>query len=104
MSLKFCPNCNKLITKQGNCTCGHEIKEFSLHITEPQKQKEEKGKEILIEQKPTSGFPHICQKCGHTEAEVIDVGVAVSDEAGIYLFKCLKCSYVERQADGSCNM
>jgi len=104
MTLKFCPNCKKIIMQTGNCTCGYEIKEFSLQITEHQKPKDKRSNEILLEEKITQGFPHMCQKCGHNEAEVIDVGVSVSDEAGIYLFKCIKCGYVERQADGSCNM
>lgn len=104
MTLHFCPNCKKIILKTGNCSCGHEIIEFNLHSTETPKQKQHKSHEILIEEKITIGFPHICKKCGHNECLIEDVGVSVSDEAGIYLFKCLKCNYVERQADGSCNM
>lgn len=104
MALNFCPNCNKIIIKTGNCSCGQEIKEFSLHSIEISKEKSKKGEGIFIEEKIKTGFPHICQKCGHNECEIADVGVSVSDEAGIYLFKCLKCNHIERQADGSCNM
>jgi len=104
MTLKFCPNCKKIIIQIGNCSCGFEITEFNLYSTEQGKPPKEKGQGILEEEKITTGFPHICQKCGHNEAEVVDVGVSVSDEAGIYLFKCIKCSHIERQADGSCNM
>jgi DNA-directed RNA polymerase subunit M/transcription elongation factor TFIIS len=104
MTLNFCPNCKRIIIQTGNCTCGFEIKELQIISSETQKLPEQKGQGILIEEKITTGFPHICKKCGHNECLIKDVGVSVSDEAGIYLFKCLKCSYIERQADGSCNM
>ena len=58
----------------------------------------------LEENKESSvGFPNTCKKCGHEGADVADLGAAYSDEANIYLFKCKKCGFTERQADGSSN-
>lgn len=103
----FCPICKNLIKINNNkasCECGYKSDNFNLTSTEKTKEKSKKGEGIIIEEKITTGFPHMCRKCGFNEAEVIDVGISVSDEAGIYIFKCLKCGFVERQADGSCNM
>ena len=112
--LKFCDSCGKPLmvekTKQGIigvCSCGFKSEEiFEISSFEETIKVEEKGEGIIEHSKEIieNTFPHICRKCGHNGAEVIDVGVKVSDEAGIYLFRCAKCSFTERQADGSCNM
>jgi len=66
-------------------------------------KKIEKGEGIFENNDETSGFPHKCPKCGHDEADVVDLGAPYSDESNIFLFKCKKCGHVKRQADGTGN-
>ena len=74
----------------------------NLNFTEKTK-KTQKGDGIFEQEENKEGFPHTCKKCGHSESEVHDLGAQYSDESNIYLFKCMKCGFVERQADGSGN-
>jgi len=109
-SAQFCDVCGKILeiktTKEktfGICKCGY-VKEIedSVSVSEKGRRKQKVGKgvaEAVVEK----GFPHICKKCGFGECEVYDLGASWSDESNIYLFKCKKCGFVERQADGSSN-
>ena len=75
-----------------------------MEYKEKLKKKEELGDGVLdLEEHESEGFPHECGKCGHTEADVVDLGQQYSDEASIYLFKCKKCGNVKRDAYGSGN-
>lgn len=107
----FCNECESLLTlfqsREGNvigiCSgCGkfHEMK-IKLESTEKITHKE-LGKGIAKDD-ITIGFPHTCIKCGHNKCEVFDLGAPYSDESDIYLYKCKKCGFVERQADGTGN-
>lgn len=106
----FCDKCGKMLDiklqgdKQiGICKCGC-IKEIqSFNFTDRIYKPEEKAKGILDNKESSKGFPHICDKCGHTEAYIHDLGASYSDESNVYLFKCKECGYVKRQADGSSN-
>jgi hypothetical protein len=51
-------------------------------------KKIEKGEGIFENNDNTLGFPHKCPKCGHEEADVVDLGAPYSDEYNIFLFKC----------------
>lgn len=68
-------------------------------------KKIEKGEGILnLEQDDMDkGFPHKCKKCNNDFADVVDLGISYSDEAGVFLFKCKKCGNVERDAFGTGN-
>lgn len=88
------------------CSCGNKklIREDeTINAEETQPKKDLRSSEVLSEKHDTSGFPHICSKCGHGECEVIELGVFYGDEVGVYLFKCKKCGYSERQSDGTGN-
>lgn len=108
----FCDSCGKILEiktsqngkKFGLCTCG-SIKEVNSDImtSDRPKEKEKIGEGIVIEEKEKKGFPHKCKKCGCNESEVHDLGASYSDESSVYLFKCLKCGHVERDAYGSSN-
>jgi len=111
MTLEFCPICKNLLKIKtenertiGFCSCGFK-KESGIEISaiEKNKKKPEKGKGIAENKPDLDGITNKCKKCGFDKAEIIDLGVQISDEAGIYLFKCKKCGHQERQADGSCN-
>lgn len=74
----------------------------SLEFSEKGKKKQE-AKGVLEQEKQGEGFPNVCDKCGHTQADVHDLGAPYSDESNVYLFRCKKCGHVKRQADGSGN-
>ena len=106
MAIPFCPNCGKILNVEneiGKCRCGYNQKIEKDFSNSEKIFKTEIGNGI-IDEKNSAGFPHKCKKCGCEESEVVDLGAGVADEANIYLFKCKKCSNVERQADGSCNL
>ena len=67
------------------------------------KEKEQRGSGIITEEPLSGGFPHICKKCGYGECDVVDLNPPYSDESNIYLYRCKKCFFVERQADGTGN-
>ncbi|MFA5993300.1 MAG: hypothetical protein WC796_06345 [Candidatus Pacearchaeota archaeon] len=109
--MEFCDNCGKLliVKKVGSCSCGFSKEITKELVVSEQIQKVRKKGEGIIDsenenRKEMEGFPHDCKKCGHGEASVSEVKTGYSDEADIYIFKCKKCGFVERQADGCSNM
>ena len=116
-ALHFCDKCGEImgVNKQMGlsmaiCACGN-YKQVSSDITIKDKlsAKKDIGRGVLdanagIHNKEDEGFPHICPKCNYGEADVKDLGAFLSDESNVYLFKCRKCGYVYRQADGCSNM
>ena len=109
----FCDECGNILDvklvdrkKFGFCSCGF-VKEVSSEVISDEKEPERVkiGEGIINENssEKLSGFPHTCKKCGCEESEVYDLGASYSDESNKYLFKCKKCGFVERQADGSGN-
>ena len=108
--MEFCPDCGRVLSIRsnefrmiGSCRCGF-FKEVERGFLPSEKRViSEKGQGVLETEKEAEGFPYICEKCGHGESEVCDLEASYSDESNIYLFKCKKCGYVERQAEGSGN-
>jgi len=108
MKSLFCGKCGKLMKIEdrngktfGKCCFGYD-KEIVLNIAEKGK-KDELAKGVFDEKESKEGFHHVCQKCGHVQSNVVDLGSPWSDESPVYLFQCKKCKNVERQADGSSN-
>lgn len=106
--MEFCQNCGKPLkieNEMAECDCGFSKRIKSLSFNEKVEEKTKKGEGVFDgeEFKSKKGFPHICKKCGHEFAEIIDLGAFYSDEANVYLFKCNKCENVEREAYGSSN-
>lgn len=107
--IKFCDICGEMLrplrleTSElvGICKCGYIDMGFSLEISQQQKIIAV-GKGISSEYN-SPGFPHICKKCGHGECDITSIGAPYADESDIYLYKCKKCKFTERQADGSGN-
>lgn len=108
----FCPSCGKILAiknkedgkKIGLCPCGFtRYLDDGIITTDKNKEDNEIGQGVLIEVKENQGFPHKCKKCGCNESEVSDLGASYGDESSVYLFRCLKCGYVERDAYGSSN-
>jgi len=110
--MEFCPDCGSVLSIRerewdyrmiGSCRCGF-FKEIERGFMQSEKTIfSEKGEGVLKNEEGTEGFPHTCGKCGHGQAEVFDLGASYSDESNIYLFKCKKCGYVSREAEGSGN-
>jgi DNA-directed RNA polymerase subunit M/transcription elongation factor TFIIS len=98
----FCEKCGKILKIENNvgrCSCGFE-KELDIEkttISETIKQKDEKGKGFVHDKNELATFPHLCSKCGHEQAQVIDMGVWVGDEAGVIRYKCGKCGATEQE-------
>lgn len=109
--MEFCPICKRILSLKtendkiiGLCSCGFKRTDLTqLSFTEEIRKKEQVGKEVAEDIKDLSGFPHKCRKCDHDSADVRDLGIFFGDEAGVYLFKCKKCGYTERQSDGTGN-
>jgi DNA-directed RNA polymerase subunit M/transcription elongation factor TFIIS len=110
--MEFCDKCGKpmrVISDGLNrlvCSCGFSkliIEGKNICFEENQPKRKEVGNGAVEKKHDLSGFPHECRKCGHGEAEAIELGVFYGDEAGVYLFKCKKCGYSERQSDGTGN-
>jgi len=114
MKSLFCDKCGTLLKIEvnesgvltGSCICGF-TKERHYHVitSEKIKKKEEVGKGISKEKDEDGGegFPHKCKKCGYGECTIFQIGAPYADESDIYLYKCRKCKFIERQADGTGN-
>lgn len=108
----FCDSCGKIwkIEKENNkiiakCECGFS-KEFedSPIYSEKIREKDYVGEGIIKENIDINdGFEHICPKCGHNRCDANLIPAHYSDESDISLYKCKKCNYVDRDADGSSN-
>ena len=56
----------------------------------------EKANGVVSEENTSACFGHKCKKCGFDKAELIDMGVFVSDEDNLVFIKCGKCGFKER--------
>lgn len=107
----FCEICGKLLkiicsgeTSIGICvSCNYTRRLHSeFTVTEKSQKKEPVGTGVEIK-KETPDFPHLCKKCGYKWCDISQVSASYSDESDICLYKCKKCSFTERQADGTGN-
>ena len=54
------------------------------------------GEGVSSNENPLASYTNICKKCGHNGAEIINVGVLISDEDNLSFLKCGKCGFSER--------
>tara|TARA_Y100000310_G_scaffold89559_2_gene86660 strand:- start:8732 stop:9064 length:333 start_codon:yes stop_codon:yes gene_type:complete len=103
--LNFCPECKdllipkveegKLFIKCGKC-------DFSKHVTKDLITKEkirhtgERGEGVVKDENIFATYDNECEECGYGKAEVIDIGVLISDEDNLIFIQCGKCKHVER--------
>jgi DNA-directed RNA polymerase subunit M/transcription elongation factor TFIIS len=106
----FCESCGKILNMNvenevivAKCDCGFSKTLTSFTFSEKNKPVSIIGNGIFNETETSSYYPHICEKCGHNEANAYDIGVQYSDEANILVYRCKKCHHIERQADGTSN-
>lgn len=82
-----CPSCEFIDTAQ-------DLRELDF--------KEKLPKKEWVEQKANehkndfATYPNKCKKCGYDFAQVLDLGIFVSDEDNLILLKCGKCGFSER--------
>ena len=104
----FCTQYGKILELQtkeqkniGTCSCGFTTSLPEIIFAQP-KEKEARG-EGIVKETLAAGFPHTCKKCGRGECDVVDLRPFFADESNIYLYRCKKCKFIERQADGTGN-
>lgn len=107
----FCGKCGRMLTAYRKheqtydvvCTCGHTNQiHQTLQAGEHVPEKETRGDGVATPVE-SAGFPHVCKKCGFGFCEPTQLNASYSDESDILLYKCKKCGFVERQADGTGN-
>lgn len=81
----FCKNCDSVKKADKNLISKEKI----IHA-------EPKGEGVSKEENSFADYPSICPKCGYDKAEIIDIGVLISDEDNLFFIKCGKCGHVDR--------
>jgi DNA-directed RNA polymerase subunit M/transcription elongation factor TFIIS len=104
----FCKTCGSLLVprktefgKWMSCPNGHAQPETVTSAQTHVSQNTNQGKKIqaIEDERPLAVYDHICKKCGHNKAELIEIQPSYSDEDSTMRMKCGKCSFVE-QLDG----
>lgn len=101
--MDFCNNCGSLmylfnekgIAKSYCKKCNISKETISGSFKEQHSQKEI-GKGIGSEENKLANYDNVCKKCRHIGAQIIDVGVLISDEDNLIMLKCGKCGFTER--------
>jgi len=88
---------DKIFLKCKTCGFAEEMKEGeNLLAGQKIKQKKEIGKDPIKDEDIFATHEFLCKKCGNTKAQIIDRGVAYSDEDHLLLLKCSKCGFSQR--------
>jgi len=102
----FCEKCGKILKIENNneevkgiCDCGFS----KIMVVESSEEiiRFEKGKGAIEDKNIMATFPHKCSKCGYDKAQVIELGVWFSDEAGVVRYKCGKCGFAQQDKDSN---
>lgn len=92
----FCPKCGSILkVKDGSvfCSCGYTDKNTKqVNLSDKPKHKEVR---VLDGENRLAVHDHVCEKCGHDKAELIERGIMYSDEDDVVLYKCGKCGYTK---------
>ncbi len=103
--MDFCPKCKELLIprKIGENKYILFCRKCSFYVgnARPLKEKEKLkhskiGEGIVKEKNELADYYHVCKKCGYEKAQIIDMGVFISDEDNLILLKCGKCGFSER--------
>lgn len=103
--LEFCPMCRGLLQlkKEGEktigvCSCGFKRTSGIIISGEDNSAKHAIVGEGVASNDFSSAFDRICRKCGHEKCEVTEMA---ANEAAIFIYRCLKCGFSERETQGS---
>lgn len=95
--MKFCPRCKSImnhvekdIWKCDDCGI---VEIGDLVSKEKQLKKEEIGEGVVKDENIFADYEHVCKKCGHNKAQVIERQPYISDEDSLTFLKCGKCGY-----------
>tara|TARA_Y100000310_G_scaffold242934_1_gene247212 strand:- start:8501 stop:8827 length:327 start_codon:yes stop_codon:yes gene_type:complete len=100
----FCKTCGSLLhprqTEYGKwmaCPSGHSQPELNQEKVEINHESLDKTKEILVHDGKShlAVYDHVCKKCGHDKAELVEIYPAYADEDVTRLMKCGKCGQAE---------
>ena len=99
----FCKTCGTLLLpkhtpygKWMSCPQVHAQPELNQERHSISEKNKEEGKkiEVIDEHNPLAVHDHICPKCKHDKAELIEISCNYSDEDNIYRMRCGKCGFV----------
>ena len=100
----FCKSCGSLLRPKSTpygkwmaCPHGHAQPELNQEKVEIKHQNVDQGKEIRVHDGKSylAVYDHLCKKCGHNKAELVEIMPAYADEDVTRLMKCGKCGYAE---------
>jgi len=92
----FCKKCGKIRNlKAVSCSCGEISGTESISFKQNFSQ-EVKGEGAIKDENLMATFEKKCKKCGYGFAQILDLGIWYSDEAGVIRYKCGKCGSVEQ--------
>ena len=100
----FCTTCGTLLqlkkTEYGKwfaCPNNHPQPQLnqSSHTVTQKNNQQIKSLEVADGQNILAVHDHICTKCGHNKAELIEISAAYSDEDNCYRMRCGKCNHVD---------
>ena len=103
--LDFCPKCKDMLIPHlevGKLSVKCKKCDFSKQVTkdliskEKIKHAEERGEGVVKDENIFATYDNECEKCGYDKAEIIDIGVLISDEDNLIFLECGKCKHVER--------
>ncbi len=75
--------------------CGISERVHSENFVE-KNEEEELGEGVIRNENLFATYEHKCSKCGYDKAEVIDMGIFISDEDNLILIRCGKCGHTDR--------
>ncbi|NCN51610.1 hypothetical protein GW931_01210 [archaeon] len=104
MGISFCIKCKNILpplnskkNHEVQCkSCGLIQKTKIINSKEKISEKIKKGKGIANEENVYATYDHLCSKCGHNKAQIIDLGIFYSDEDNLIFSKCGKCGTSKR--------
>jgi Zn ribbon nucleic-acid-binding protein len=68
----------------------------SLNVKETIISPIKRGEGVGENKNDFADYPNVCKKCGHGFAQILDLGIFISDEDNLILLKCGKCGHSER--------
>jgi len=107
MTLRFCEECEGLLFVKEDkgvsyfecSSCGH-IQIFGgndyVCSKETMTPRKIKGDGANEDKNDFADYHHVCRKCGYEFAQILDLGVFISDEDNLILLRCGKCGFSER--------
>ena len=106
MTIRFCPECGgiliphkekeNIIVKCKNCNYVDNFSKKDLITHEHITKKQPTGEGVAKNKNIFATYKNVCKKCGYDKAQILDLGVFVSDEDNLILLKCGKCGFSER--------